>query len=155
VAEAPAGDAFYEPPADLDAFENGDVIWAEVLDAPDGVLAWKVLYRSESIGGDAIAVSGVVTAPDAPAPDGGRPVVTWAHGTTGTADQCAPSRGGEPIDSVFEYRAAVDAGYVAVATDYEGLGTPGLHPYLVGESQGRGVLDVVRAARAIGISLGD
>jgi len=149
VADAPAGDAFYEPPADLDGFENGDVIWAETLAAPDGVLAWKVLYRSESVAGDPVAVSGVVTAPSDPAPVGGRPVITWAHGTTGTADQCAPSRGDDPIDSVFEYQPVLDAGYVGVATDYEGLGTPGLHPYLVGESQGRGVLDIVRAAQQI------
>ncbi|HEX5615700.1 MAG TPA: lipase family protein [Acidimicrobiia bacterium] len=149
VVEAPAGDAFYEPPADLDGYENGDLIWAETLAAPDGVVAWKVLYRSESVAGDPVAVSGVVAAPDAPAPEGGRPVVTWAHGTTGTADECAPSRGGVPLDAVFEYQPVVDAGYVGVATDYEGLGTPELHPYLVGESQGRGVLDIVRAAQQI------
>ena len=43
----------------------------------------------------------------------------------------------------------VDAGYVVAATDYEGLGTPGVHPYLVGESEGRSVLDAARAARAL------
>jgi alpha-beta hydrolase superfamily lysophospholipase len=43
--------------------------------------------------------------------------------------------------------ALLDQGYVVTATDYEGLGTPGRHPYLAGESEGRGVLDIVRAAR--------
>jgi len=43
----------------------------------------------------------------------------------------------------------LDAGYVVAATDYEGLGTPGLHPILVGESEGRGVLDAARAARSM------
>ncbi|MGH2417137.1 MAG: alpha/beta fold hydrolase [Candidatus Limnocylindria bacterium] len=38
-------------------------------------------------------------------------------------------------------------GFIVVATDYEGLGTPGLHPYFVGESEGRAVLDAARAAR--------
>jgi pimeloyl-ACP methyl ester carboxylesterase len=38
-------------------------------------------------------------------------------------------------------------GYVVVATDYPGLGTPGIHPYLIGKSEGRAVLDSVRAAR--------
>jgi hypothetical protein len=33
------------------------------------------------------------------------------------------------------------------ATDYPGLGTPGVHAYLMGESEGRAVLDSVRAAR--------
>jgi alpha-beta hydrolase superfamily lysophospholipase len=38
-------------------------------------------------------------------------------------------------------------GYVVVATDHPGLGTPGMHPYLIGVSEGRAVLDSVRAAR--------
>jgi hypothetical protein len=36
-----------------------------------------------------------------------------------------------------------------VATDYEGLGSPGLHPYNVGVSAGRSMLDAGRAARRI------
>jgi dienelactone hydrolase len=40
----------------------------------------------------------------------------------------------------------IQAGYVVAATDYEGLGTAGVHPYLVGQSEGRGVLDAARAA---------
>ena len=40
-------------------------------------------------------------------------------------------------------------GYVVVATDYPGLGTPGIHPYLIGISEARAVLDSVRAARAL------
>jgi len=40
-------------------------------------------------------------------------------------------------------------GYVVVATDYEGLGDPGVHPYLVGVSEAYAVLDSVRAAREL------
>jgi acetyl esterase/lipase len=36
-----------------------------------------------------------------------------------------------------------------VATDYPGLGTAGPHPYLIGESAARAVLDSVRAARSM------
>ena len=39
-------------------------------------------------------------------------------------------------------------------TDYEGLGTPGDHPYLIGVSEGRSVLDMVRAARKLDSNLG-
>ena len=39
-------------------------------------------------------------------------------------------------------------------TDYQGLGTPGPHPYLVGEAEGRGVLDIVSAARQLEPSIG-
>jgi hypothetical protein len=42
-----------------------------------------------------------------------------------------------------------------VQTDYEGLGTPGTHPYLNGPSEGRRVLDMVRAARRLDGSLSD
>jgi pimeloyl-ACP methyl ester carboxylesterase len=41
-----------------------------------------------------------------------------------------------------------------VRTDYEGLGTPGAHPYLIGRSEGRSTLDIVRAARQLSPSLG-
>ena len=146
--EAPAGAAFYDPPESLGEGEPGDLIWAREIDAPAGARAWKVLYRAEAGSGEPIAVSGVVAAPDDPAPAGGRPVMTWAHGTSGTADQCAPSKS-DDAHSVFALDAVVTRGWVGVATDYEGLGTPGLHPYLVGESEGRGVLDLVRAAAQI------
>ncbi len=82
-----------------------------------------------------------------PPPAGGYRVVSWAHGTTGIADECAPSLGG-PL-TVWAANDLLDRGYVVTATDYEGLGTPGRHPYIVGESEARGVIDSVRAARAL------
>ena len=125
------------------------IIRSTPITAPSGAKAWKVLYHSRSVDGHDIAVSGVVVVPTGAAPKGGRPVVTWAHGTTGL---------GRPVRAVEarrRWRATVpfvkqlvDAGYVVVATDYEGLGTPGVHPYLVGESEGRNVLDAGACARA-------
>ena len=115
-------------------------------DVPPGAQAWDLLYRSQGIDGGAVAVSGRVYAPGGPAPAGGRPVVSWAHGTVGVADGCAPSRTGDDVPAL---RQLIDAGYVVAATDYEGLGTPGTHPYLVGESEGRSVLDAARAASRI------
>jgi dienelactone hydrolase len=77
-------------------------------------------------------------------------VLSLAHGTTGIADVCAPSRG--PVGpSAFD---VAKQGFVVVATDYEGLGTAGRHPFLVGESEARGVIDAVRAARAMGAEVG-
>lgn len=146
---APEGDAFYEPPDDLADFQNGDLIWASSVPGPAGSQAWKVLYRSESIQGDPIAVSGVVAAPTGTAPDDGRPVVTWAHGTAGVADSCAPSKQADLSSVAPEASQMIVNGWVIAATDYEGLGTPGRHPFLVGNSEGRGVLDIVRAAQQI------
>ncbi len=51
-----------------------------------------VLYRSTGVTGKAVAVSGTVSIPKGTAPRGGWPVISYAHGTTGIADQCAPSR---------------------------------------------------------------
>jgi alpha-beta hydrolase superfamily lysophospholipase len=138
----------YAVPDPLPAGEPGDVLQVEPLDDElaglPGVTGWRVLYHSRSIQGDDIPVSGVVLRPAGTAPSGGFPVVTWAHGTTGTADRCAPSKEAPFIPSLDEL---LGTGHVVVATDYEGLGTPGLHPYLLGESEGRGVLDAVRAAQ--------
>ena len=162
AARAPAGDAFYVPPEPLVEAKPGTIIRSTPIAAPAGARAWKILYHSRAVNGRDIAVSGVVVAPSAtPKPRGGRVVVTWAHGTAGLADVCAPSKQpdiasgasgagiGFPRGLIPMLQTFLDAGYVVAATDYEGLGTPGLHPYLVGESEGRGVLDAARAARSL------
>ena len=114
--------------------------------APAGAKAWRILYASTDPDGHPIAVSGVVIAPDLPAPAAGRYVLAWAHPTTGVADACAPSIAPDFLDTIPHLPALVALDWVVVATDYPGLGTPGVHPYLVGESEGRAVLDSVRAA---------
>ncbi len=129
--------------------EPGRLVRIQPLEVPAGVRGWRVLYHSTALDGRDIAVSGLVFAPDNPSGAGSRPVVAWAHGSVGLGDTCAPSRTpndllGEPILSDLLAR-----GFVVAATDYEGLGTPGSHPWLVGQSEGRGVLDSVRAARQI------
>jgi pimeloyl-ACP methyl ester carboxylesterase len=133
---------------------NGALIWSKRLPATEGAARTDfVLYSSKSFPGNRkITVSGTVSVPDSPAPQGGYPVISWAHGTTGLADQCAPSRGGDQgsyggAEPLIEHW--LDQGYAVVATDYEGLGTPGVHPYLIGQSEGRGVLDIVRAGRTL------
>jgi acetyl esterase/lipase len=83
----------------------------------------------------------------APPPAGGWPVVAWAHGTIGVADVCAPSRWADFYEYGDYLRALTEAGFVVVATDYEGLGTPGDHPYLDAEGEARSVVDSVRAVR--------
>lgn len=146
---APEGEAFYTPPDPLPAGSPGDVIWAREITAPQGARSWLVLYLSESAYGEPVAVSGTVTAPSTPATD--RPILAWAHGTTGLGDQCAPSKTFETAGSSEATLAglALGQGYVFVATDYQGLGTPGVHPFLVGLSEGRSVLDSVRAAQRL------
>ncbi len=128
----------------------GEVIWIEPIEAPARMLAWKVLYHSQSIDGSDIAVSGFVVAPDDDPPEDGWPVIAVGHGTTGLADVCAPSRDPNLLENVLSRIPELFGfPYVVTATDYEGLGTPGHHPYIVGESEARSVLDSVKAARAI------
>jgi pimeloyl-ACP methyl ester carboxylesterase len=141
----PAG-AFYRPPAPLPPGPAGKLIRSEPIAAPAGVHGWRILYHSRGIAGADIAVSGTVFVPGTAAPHGGRRVVAWAHGTTGSGDSCAPSTDLHPLDGIEEGAPLVAAGNAIVATDYEGLGTPGPHPYLVGASEARSVLDAVRAA---------
>jgi pimeloyl-ACP methyl ester carboxylesterase len=91
-------------------------------------------------------VSGAVFFPKTPRPAGGWPVVAWAHGTTGVGDACAPSRNPRsPRDTAY-LNAWLREGFVVVATDYQGLGTPGPHPYLHTRAQAYSTLDAVRAA---------
>ncbi|MGI5330644.1 lipase family protein [Actinomadura nitritigenes] len=92
-------------------------------------------------------MSGSVLVPDTAPPATGRNVVAWAHGTTGSGDRCAPSTDVHPANGIEDARPLLAAGDAIVATDYQGLGTPGPHPYLIGASEARSVLDAVRAAR--------
>jgi acetyl esterase/lipase len=114
-----------------------------------GASAYRVLYRSVGVHGEPIAVSGVVVIPAGPAPEGGRPIVAWAHPTSGVVPRCAPSEARFVFQTMMGLRDMVRQGYIVAATDYPGLGTEGPHPYLVGDSEARAVIDIVRAAHEI------
>jgi acetyl esterase/lipase len=109
--------------------------------------AFRVTYRSTGLHGEPIAVSGTIIFPEGPAPKGGRDVIAWAHYTTGVSERCAPTLLPDLGGTIAGLEQMLAHGYVVVATDYEGLGTPGVHAYLVGLSEARAVLDSVRAAR--------
>lgn len=113
-------------------------------------LAKRILYTSTDLRWHAgiVPVSGTIYLPKGEPPPGGWPLVAWAHGTLGVADSCAPSWAGhKPRDAAY-INHWLGAGFAVVATDYQGLGGPGPHPYLIWEAEGRSVLDSVRAALA-------
>lgn len=110
---------------------------------------WRMMYLSESVAGEPIVVTGIAVVPDAPAPPEGRDIVTLTHGTTGSADACAPSMAPGGFGELLLLGPSVAAGSIVAATDYEGMGTPGPHPYLVGVSEGRSGLDAALAARQL------
>jgi len=150
AAAAPAQMAFYQPtPQEIDG-PPGTIIRQEPMAfAPAYISAVRVLYRSRGLHGEPIAVSGVVIAPRGAPPPGGRPVVAWTHPTSGVVTRCAPSLAMFVFEQMQGLRDMADRGFVVAATDYPGLGGPGVHPYLIGESEARGAIDIVRAARSI------
>jgi len=159
----PAGPAFYKAPAKLIAGTPGTIIWTRQIPySATGKVALAassktllVLYRSRDVNNKPIAVSGTIDIPKGKAPSGGWKMLSWAHGTTGIADVCAPSLTTPgPADALPRYSTEVanswvEAGYMLLRTDYPGLGTPGPHPYLIGKSEGRSVIDIALAARSM------
>lgn len=165
VTSVPEGAAFYDVPADQIAGPHGSVIQARSITGAPGIPGARnllVLYRSVDPQGHPVAVSGTVAVPDAPPPPDGWPLVSWAHGTTGVADDCAPSLDTGPGYPAHDYTAAVravqqrwvEAGYAVAQTDYQGLGTPGPHGYLIGDAEARAVTDIALAARQLDGSIG-
>ncbi|GIK42237.1 MAG: hypothetical protein BroJett011_60700 [Chloroflexota bacterium] len=148
--------AFYTPPNPLPPGAPGTIIRQELLNdnLPEGAVAWRVMYLSTGMNGEPIAVSGTVVAPKAasPAP---RPVIAWSHGTVGVLPQCGVSHTPDPYKQTPVVELMVGQGFVVVATDYSGLGTPGVHPYLVGNISAYSILDSVRAARQLDVNAGD
>lgn len=167
---APAGD-FYTPPSPLPSGDNGDLIRTGAshlaLSVPNGggsfpANATRIMYRSEDTHGEPIAVTGTYLDPTLPWKGvGPRPLVSFAVGTHGQGDQCAPSKllntvisYTPPIGLMTEYEVlAMDTllaqGVAVVMTDYEGLGTPGMHTYVNRLASAHAVLDAARAAQRL------
>ncbi len=161
--------AFYTPPDPLPPGKPGDLIRTEpsrlVLE-PSGELGMimaegtRIMYRSNDARGNPDVVTGTYFEPHNPWPFGGpRPLIVYGPGTQGQGDQCAPSRQFNQgihwspyLDLAFNYEelfvaTMVARGFAIVMTDYEGLGTPGLHTYANRVSQGHAMLDAARAAK--------
>ena len=147
-------------PAAHAAPKHGDLIQAHKLMGEAALTSagrnWFVKYRSVGVDGKSINVTGTVSLPKGKAPKKGWPVISYDHGSTGIADQCAPSKDAtdNPAHVYNSYiypllNRWLDAGYAVVRTDYQGLGTGGIHEYLVGVAEGRSTLDIVRAARKL------
>lgn len=181
IARADGGDEpqyadFYAAPDPLPPGQPGDLIRTEpsrlVLE-PSGQLGaimasgTRIMYRSTDTRGNPIAVTGTYFEPYNDWPGAGpRPLISYAPGTQGQGNQCAPSRmfnqgihysGG--WDIMFNYEelfvaTMVARGFAIVMTDYEGLGTAPMHTYVGRVAEGQAVLDAARAAmRLPGTSL--
>jgi pimeloyl-ACP methyl ester carboxylesterase len=163
--DGPKGLAFYDIPVPVTAKEPGAVIRARALEGtmalPSAARNHLVMYVSRDPAGQPVAVTGTVSVPEGTPPDGGWPVVVWTHGTTGLAGVCGPSRDdatGPEHGYIEVIRELLDqvvaAGYAVVATDYQGLGTGGFHPFLQGVPNAWNALDSLRAGRALEPDIG-
>jgi pimeloyl-ACP methyl ester carboxylesterase len=112
----------------------------------------RISYVTTSVSGSTTTATGLVLTPKT---GKNNKTVVWGHGTTGLADVCAPSTN----QGVFwpEARTAIAAllakGFTVTAPDYPGLGSAGAHPYLIGASEGRSMIDSVKAARRLDSAL--
>lgn len=154
--QGPSDPPFYTPPAELPE-GVGQVIRSETVKyskakykPPVGTKIWRILYTSTNALGTPIAVSGsILTSTKGGAPAAKRPLVSYALGSQGTGDTCAPSRAWEKgdVQDFLLINLLLGQGYNVVVSDYEGLGTPGVHAYAVNRSAAHSVLDIIRAAR--------
>ena len=144
----------------------GQVVKREEIATPvAGARAWRFAYVSDDVNGNKTLATAIVVAPAGAAPAGGRPILTWAHGTTGTAQNCGPSQVPNPAADLNQYfliggnswtdyglpslTTFIKEGYIVVGTDYQGLGGGGRHQYAVAQTQGRDVINAARAAASM------
>lgn len=142
-AAAPAADAA----APGDVVSSAPSSFHPLPGQPTHTKAWKINYRSTTAKGEPNTVSGTVIVPQ-DGRKGPRPLITYAVGTIGMGDHCAPSAGfprGTTLEANLIQQLAL-RGWAVAVTDYEGLGTPGDHTYTVGRAEGQAMLDAARAA---------
>ncbi len=114
-------------------------------------LAARIEYTSTSgVTGGTEQVTGTVFVPPGKPPEGGWPIVAYAHATTGIEPECAPSLSPTLLKSSTVVTTLVKAGFVVTMPDYQGLGLDKTyHPYLDATTAGYNVIDAVRATRKL------
>jgi len=148
VIPAPKGlPAFYAVPTPIPGVKGKLIKLQKVAVAGLHGTMYRVMYSSLNLQNKYIAVTGVIAVPNGTPPSSGFPVVSWGHGTDGMADVCAPSL--SPSSDIPLANNLLDQGWVVTATDYQGEGSPGLHPYIAGVLSARDTIDIVRVARQI------
>lgn len=136
------------------AFHVGDYLRGTLIPYLDdgvtidnGYSVWTIEYVTR----ETTSLATVAIPYPATPPETGYAIVANAHGTIGLDDACTLSGTvyGSGLAGLFGARGAI-----GVATDYPGLGTDGVHPYLVSDVEGAAVLDSIRATAALAEYLG-
>ncbi len=126
------------------------------------MISRAVSFPATDIAGHCVPQTGLVQIPPGRPPAGGWPFVTYGHMTTGGCDWAAPSQG-TPAHPEWRRMSQGDAlckalvanGVVVLRPDYEGIGSPGVHPYLIGDSLASSVIAMVRARHDLVDGIGD
>lgn len=159
----------YLPSVSLDQPLGTVVALEPIKTSVPGASAWRIAYISSDLRDRRTLSTGLVIAPKGPPPAEGRPIVAWAHGTTGTAQNCGPSQVEDPAQELNQYFLVggtswtdfgipgithfIEKGYAVVATDYQGLGGGGAkHQYAIGNSNARDAINSVRAIGSMGLA---
>ncbi len=149
--------------------EPGSLLSQEAIDTGiKGARAWKIRYISRDVNNVAQEASGLVIAPEGKGEN--RPIFTWCHGTTGLGDAACPSAQPDPARELITYfqpeatqqidygvpgmQGFIDDGWVVCATDYQGLGTPGMHQYTVNITNARDAVYLAHAVRKLDAGAG-
>jgi len=154
-------------PANIESYLPGQLIRQEPeTNFVPGVLtnyasASRIAYRSTGQVTNAVMETGIVFFPNTAAPEGGYNVAVWCHGSTGVGDDCAPSKWPNLflnntlfiLDYLQQVNNLLGEGYVVVAPDYEGLGTPGLHTFAQAKALAYSVIDAARVAMGLASSV--
>ncbi|MFM9034300.1 MAG: lipase family protein [Mycobacterium sp.] len=149
--------------------EPGSLLSEEPIDTGiTGARAWRIRYISRDVNNVAQEASGIVIAPADKGAN--RPILTWCHGTTGLGDAACPSAQPDPARELITYftpeatrqidygvpglQGWIDDGWVVCATDYQGLGTPGMHQYTVNITNARDAIYMAHAVRKLDAGAG-
>ena len=156
-ANALPSTSLYTKAYDLYGSKPGNLLAQEAFGGyvvPGLARAVRIAYHSEDVLGRATVTTAMILLPAGRTPAGGWPIIAWGHGTSGVSTDCAPSLmrdgyyGDEGLSDMLK------AGFAIVATDYQGLGTPGAHLYVDKPSQARDLIYSVPAARSAVPELG-
>ena len=161
VHQSISDDPFYSPPANSSSLPAGTLLKVEketntsLYTLPPSLSLSRFMYQSKTSSGALVPVSGFILWPYvARSYHGGIPIVAWAHGTSGTAPECAPSN----IQNLwYQFQGLYEIalhGYAVIATDYAGLGVAKdasgkaiIHEYITGSAQANDIYFSVPAAR--------
>ena len=144
AAQAPAAQAAPAPAAGA-LIESGPLAPEFGLDGAAQAFAIRYGSTDGVVGSGTVPVTAALFIPKGTPPAGGWPLIAWAHGTVGIGDDCAPSRNPRSARDRTYLDHWLGEGYAIVATDYQGLGGPGPHPYLNSRAAAYSTLDAVRA----------